>query len=64
MVASALGHTDTAIVLARWSAGTRLEAGARAAAAAARRAGHTRLAGLLDRIHPPTGDAVFRRPHR
>ncbi|CAH0715811.1 unnamed protein product, partial [Brenthis ino] len=63
MVASALGHTETAIVLARWSAGTRREAGARAAAAAARRAGHSRLASLLDRIHPPTGDAVFRRPH-
>ncbi|CAF4917806.1 unnamed protein product [Pieris macdunnoughi] len=63
MVASAAGHTDTAVVLARWSAGTRREAGARAAAAAAHRAGHTQLAALLDRIHPPTGDAVFRRPY-
>ncbi|XP_050350873.1 calmodulin-binding transcription activator 2 isoform X3 [Nymphalis io] len=63
MVASAAGHVETAVVLARWSAGTRREAGARAAAAAARRAGHTRLAAILDRIHPPTGDAVFRRPH-
>lgn len=64
MVASAEGHVETAVVLARWSAGTRREAGARAAAAAARRAGHSRLAAILDRIHPPTGDAVFRRPHR
>ncbi|CAH2258532.1 jg12370 [Pararge aegeria aegeria] len=63
MVASAEGHIETAVVLARWSAGTRSEAGARAAAATARRAGHSRLAALLDRIHPPTGDAVFRRPH-
>ncbi|XP_038210004.1 calmodulin-binding transcription activator 2 isoform X2 [Zerene cesonia] len=63
MVASAAGHVDTAVVLARWSAGTRREAGARAAAAAARRAGHAHLAALLDRIHPPAGDAVFRRPH-
>ncbi|XP_045498670.1 calmodulin-binding transcription activator 2 isoform X2 [Colias croceus] len=62
MVASAAGHVDTAVVLARWSAGTRREAGARAASAAARRAGHTHLATLLDRIHPPAGDAVFRRP--
>ncbi|CAK1579930.1 unnamed protein product [Parnassius mnemosyne] len=63
MVASAAGHIETAVVLARWSAGTRQEAGGRAAAAAARRAGHLRLAALLDRIHPPSGDAVFRRPH-
>ncbi|CAH2096516.1 unnamed protein product [Euphydryas editha] len=63
MLASAAGHVETAVVLARWSAGTRSEAGARAAAAAARRAGHARLAALLDRIHPPAGDAVFRRPH-
>ncbi|XP_041978792.1 calmodulin-binding transcription activator 2 isoform X1 [Aricia agestis] len=65
MVASAAGHVETAVVLARWSAGTRREAGARAAAAAARRAGHNRLAALLDRIHPPTTksrDSVFRRP--
>ncbi|CAH2048201.1 unnamed protein product, partial [Iphiclides podalirius] len=62
MVASAAGHVETAVVLARWGAGTRQEAGGRAAAAAARRAGHTRLAALLDRIHPPSGDAVFRRP--
>ncbi|XP_050675718.1 calmodulin-binding transcription activator 1 [Leptidea sinapis] len=63
MVASAAGHTETAVVLARWSAGTRREAGARAAAAAARRAGHNKLAAMLDRIHPPTGDTVFRRPY-
>ncbi|XP_013164317.1 PREDICTED: calmodulin-binding transcription activator 2 isoform X1 [Papilio xuthus] len=63
MVASAAGHMETAVVLARWGAGTRQEAGGRAAAAAARRAGHSRLAAMLDRIHPPTGDAVFRRPH-
>ncbi|XP_072948624.1 calmodulin-binding transcription activator 2 [Epargyreus clarus] len=62
MVASAAGHEETAVVLARWSAGTRREAGARAAAAAARRAGHNRLAAMLDRIHPPTGDGVFRKP--
>ncbi|XP_045773206.1 calmodulin-binding transcription activator 2 isoform X3 [Maniola jurtina] len=63
MVASVEGHVETAVVLARWSAGTRREAGARAAAATARRAGHSRLAAILDRIHPPTGDGVFRRPH-
>ncbi|CAH1638040.1 unnamed protein product [Spodoptera littoralis] len=63
MVASAAGHVETAVVLARWSAGTRREAGARAAAAAARRAGHAHLAGLLDRIHPPAKDGVFLRPH-
>ncbi|XP_063364122.1 calmodulin-binding transcription activator 2 [Cydia amplana] len=62
MVASAAGHVETAIVLARWSAGTLCEAGARQAAAAARRAGHARLAALLDRIHPPTRDGVFLRP--
>lgn len=64
MVASAAGHVETAVVLARWSAGTRREAGARGAAAAARRAGHTHLAALLDRIHPPQKDGVFLRPHR
>ncbi|CAD0201519.1 unnamed protein product [Chrysodeixis includens] len=63
MVASAAGHVETAVVLARWSAGTRREAGARPAAAAARRAGHLRLAALLDRIHPPQKDGVFLRPH-
>lgn len=63
MVASAAGHVETAVVLARWSAGTRREAGARAAAAAARRAGHSHLAALLDRIHPPAKDGVFLRPH-
>ncbi|XP_022814149.1 calmodulin-binding transcription activator 2 isoform X4 [Spodoptera litura] len=63
MVASAAGHVETAVVLARWSAGTRREAGARAAAAAARRAGHSQLAALLDRIHPPAKDGVFLRPH-
>ncbi|XP_053610040.1 calmodulin-binding transcription activator 2 isoform X2 [Plodia interpunctella] len=63
MVASAEGHVETAVVLARWSAGTRREAGARSAAAAARRAGHARLAALLDRIHPPPNDGVFLRPH-
>ncbi|KAL4708004.1 hypothetical protein ACJJTC_010620 [Scirpophaga incertulas] len=77
MVASAAGHVQTAVVLARWSAGTRCEAGARPAAAAARRAGHARLAALLDRIHPPrrraaprprrdldlAADGVFLRPH-
>ncbi|XP_073956968.1 calmodulin-binding transcription activator isoform X5 [Choristoneura fumiferana] len=62
MVASAAGHVETAIVLARWSAGTLCEAGARQAAASARRAGHSRLATLLDRIHPPTRDGVFLRP--
>ncbi|XP_061715669.1 calmodulin-binding transcription activator 2 isoform X2 [Cydia pomonella] len=62
MVASAAGHVETAIVLARWSAGTLCEAGARQAAAAARRAGHARLAALLERIHPPTRDGVFLRP--
>ncbi|CAH0398498.1 unnamed protein product [Chilo suppressalis] len=64
MVASAAGHVETAVVLARWSAGTRCEAGARHAATAARRAGHSRLAALLDRIHPPPPrDGVFLRPH-
>ncbi|XP_049872951.1 calmodulin-binding transcription activator 2 isoform X2 [Pectinophora gossypiella] len=63
MVASAAGHVETAVVLARWSAGTRAEAGARQAAAAARRAGHARLAAILDRIHPPARDGVFLKPH-
>ncbi|KAJ2948886.1 hypothetical protein O0L34_g5815 [Tuta absoluta] len=63
MVASAAGHVETAVVLARWSAGTQSEAGARQAAAAARRAGHNRLAALLDRIHPPAKDGVFLKPH-
>ncbi|XP_075977687.1 calmodulin-binding transcription activator isoform X8 [Anticarsia gemmatalis] len=64
MVASAAGHVETAVVLARWAAGTRREAGARAAAAAARRAGHAHLAALLDRIHPPpaTDTGIFRTP--
>lgn len=64
MVASAAGHVETAVVLARWSAGTRSEAGARAAAAAARRAGHTHLATILDRIHPPpiSETGIFRTP--
>lgn len=64
MVASAAGHRDTAAVLARWSAGTRSEAGAELAAAAARRAGHIELAEMLERIHPPHNDGVFLRPHR
>ncbi|XP_063826208.1 calmodulin-binding transcription activator 2 [Ostrinia nubilalis] len=63
MLASAAGHVETAVVLARWSAGTRCEAGARQAAAAARRSGHSKLAALLDRIHPPPRDGVFLRPH-
>lgn len=64
MVASAAGHVETAVVLARWSAGTRAEAGAPEAAAAARLAGHNNLANLLDRIHPPTKDGVFLKPNR
>ncbi|CAB3236556.1 unnamed protein product [Arctia plantaginis] len=64
MIASAAGHVETAVVLARWSAGTRSEAGARAAATAARRAGHTHLAAILDRIHPPptSETGIFRTP--
>lgn len=64
MVASAAGHIETSVVLARWSAGTRTEAGARQASAVARRAGHNNLANLLDRIHPPAKDGVFLRPNR
>lgn len=63
MLASAAGHTETAVVLARWSAGTQTEAGARQASTAARRAGHIKLATMLDRIHPPPKDGVFVRPH-
>lgn len=64
MVASAAGHVETAVVLARWSAGQQLESGAREASAAAQRAGHQRLASMLDRIHPPPRDGVFLRPNR
>ncbi|XP_037971096.2 calmodulin-binding transcription activator 2 isoform X4 [Plutella xylostella] len=64
MRASAAGHTDTALVLARWSAGWRCEAGATQAVAAARRAGHTVLANTLERIHPPKKDGVFLKPDR
>lgn len=64
MLASAAGHIKTAVVLARWSAGTRSEAGARLAAAAARRHGHDKLAEILDKIHPPQKDGVFLKPHR
>lgn len=64
MRASSAGHTDTALVLARWSAGWRCEAGAAQAVAVARRAGHSTLAAALERIHPPVKDAVFLRPER
>lgn len=64
MRASAAGHTETALVLARWSAGWRCESGAREAADVARHAGHGKLAALLDRIHPPRRDGVFLRPER
>ncbi|GBP61344.1 Calmodulin-binding transcription activator 2 [Eumeta japonica] len=62
MRASAAGHTDTALVLARWSAGWMVEAGAGEAVSAARGAGHARLAAMLERIHPPRRDGVFLRP--
>lgn len=64
MRASAAGHTETALVLARWSAGWRCEAGATEAVVTARNAGHTKLAALLERIHPPRKDGVFLRPNR
>lgn len=62
MRASAAGHTETALVLARWSAGWRCEAGAADAITSARNAGHTKLAMMLEKIHPPKKDGVFLRP--
>lgn len=64
MRASAAGHTETALVLARWSAGWRCEAGAGEAVSSARNAGHSKLATMLERIHPPRRDGVFLRPDR
>lgn len=64
MRASVAGHRGTALVLARWSAGWRCEAGAGEAAAAAKRAGHHAIATALLRIHPPARDGVFLKPER